>query len=211
MKNLKGVFIWVKLIFSRTNTTNEDDFRFVFMVQNIHDNSIKLFETLKKYEDLASKDALTSVYNHGRIETEIENAIEVFKTKGTHITLMMLDIDYFKHVNDKFGHSVGDVVLKQFAAFVVDFLASYDIKIGRWGGEEFVCVCYSLEFEEAKQIAEQLRQKISENDFEQIGSLTCSIGLTDVKPGDNAKGVFDRVDRAMYEAKTNGRNRVTIQ
>ena len=78
MKNLKGVFIWVKLIFSRTNTTNEDDFRFVFMVQNIHDNSIKLFETLKKYEDLASKDALTSVFNHGRIETEISNAIEVF-------------------------------------------------------------------------------------------------------------------------------------
>ncbi|MBO4759939.1 MAG: hypothetical protein J5505_07765, partial [Spirochaetaceae bacterium] len=84
MKNLKGVFIWVKLIFSRTNTTNEDDFRFVFMVQDIHDNSIKLFETLKKYEDLASKDALTSVFNHGRIETEISNAIEVFKTKGTH-------------------------------------------------------------------------------------------------------------------------------
>ena len=211
MKNLKGVFIWVKLIFSRTNTTNEDDFRFVFMVQDIHDNSIKLFETLKKYEDLASKDALTSVFNHGRIETEISNAIEVFKTKGTHITLMMLDIDYFKRVNDKFGHSVGDVVLKQFASFVVDFLASYDIKIGRWGGEEFVCVCYGLEFEKTKQVAEQLRQKISEAEFEQIGNLTCSIGLTEVKPGDNAKGVFDRVDRAMYEAKTNGRNRVTIQ
>ena len=211
MKNLKGVFIWVKLIFSRTNTTNEDDFRFVFMVQDIHDNSIKLFETLKKYEDLASKDALTSVFNHGRIETEISNAIEVFKTKGTHITLMMLDIDYFKRVNDKFGHSVGDVVLKQFASFVVDFLASYDIKIGRWGGEEFVCVCYGLEFEKTKQMAEQLRQKISEAEFEQIGNLTCSIGLTEVKPGDNAKGVFDRVDRAMYEAKTNGRNRVTIQ
>ena len=211
MKNLNGVFIWVKLIFSRTDTTNEDDFRFVFMVQDIHENSIKLFETLKKYEDLASNDALTSVFNHGRIETEISNAIEVFKTKGIHITLMMLDIDYFKRVNDKFGHSVGDIVLKQFAAFVVDFLASYDIKIGRWGGEEFVCVCYGLEFEEAKQIAEQLRQKISENDFEQIGSLTCSIGLTEVKPGDNTKGVFDRVDRAMYEAKTNGRNRVTIQ
>ena len=209
MKNLEGVFIWVKLIFSRTNTNNEDDFRFVFMVQDIHENSMQLFETLKKYEELASKDTLTSVYNHGRIETEISNAIEDFKSNGTQVSLMMLDIDFFKEVNDKFGHSVGDVVLKQFVNFVVDFLKPYNIKTGRWGGEEFVCVCYGMEFEKVKQLADQLRQKISEADFESIGSLTCSIGLTEVKPGDNAKGIFDRVDKAMYEAKTNGRNCVT--
>ena len=123
--------------------------------------------------------------------------------------LMMLDIDFFKEVNDKFGHSVGDVVLKQFVNFVVDFLKPYNIKTGRWGGEEFVCVCYGMEFEKVKQLADQLRQKISEADFESIGSLTCSIGLTEVKSGDNAKGIFDRVDKAMYEAKTNGRNCVT--
>ena len=113
MKNLEGVFIYVKLIFSRANTSNNDDFRFVFMVQDIHENSIKLFDTLRKYEELASKDPLTSIFNHGRIETEIRNAIDRFNTKGHIASFMMLDIDYFKKVNDEFGHSVGDQVLKQ--------------------------------------------------------------------------------------------------
>ena len=82
MKNLNGVYIWVKLIFSRAATTNEDDFRFVFMVQNIHETSIKLFDTLKEYEELASKDTLTSIFNHGRIETEINKSIEAFNSNG---------------------------------------------------------------------------------------------------------------------------------
>ncbi len=211
MKNMEGVFIWVKLIFSRTNTTNEDDFRFVFMVQNIHENSLQLFETLKKYEDLASKDALTGIFNHGRIETEINNAIEGVKTKNDKVSLMMIDIDYFKAVNDKFGHSVGDVVLKQFVDFVVDFLKSYNVVTGRWGGEEFLCVCYGLDFEQTKQLAEKLRQSISEAPFDNIYNLTCSIGLTELLPGDTDKAAFDRADRAMYEAKTKGRNCVVAK
>ena len=211
MKNLDGVFIWVKLIFSRANTTNEDDFRFVFMVQNIHENSLQLFETLRKYEDLASKDALTMIFNHGRIETEISNAIDAFKTKGTQISLMMLDIDYFKKVNDKFGHSAGNIVLKQFVDFVVEFLKPYNVVTGRWGGEEFICVCYDMNLEKAQQLAEQLRQSISQAEFENIGSLTCSIGLTQVIPEDNGQIVFDRVDKAMYDAKSKGRNCVVCK
>ena len=206
MKNLEGVFIWVKLIFSRANTTNEDDFRFVFMVQNIHENSMKLFEALRKYEDLASRDALTSIFNHGRIETEISNSIEAYNTKGQAISFMMIDIDYFKRVNDKFGHSVGDIVLKQFVNVVTDFIKPYDITIGRWGGEEFVAVCYGIDLDKTRELAVQLKQTISEYEFDKIGNLTCSIGLTTVKKGDNSMTVFDRVDRAMYEAKNSGRN-----
>jgi len=208
MKNLKGIFIWVKLIFSRTNTTNEDDFRFVFMVQDIHENSIQLFDTLKKYEELASKDTLTSTFNHGRIETEIGNAIDSLKSKGRKCFLMMLDLDFFKKVNDQFGHSVGDIVLKQFVKVVDDFIKPYEFIIGRWGGEEFVCVCYDTEIKKLKDIADQLRIKISEASFEKIGKLTCSIGLTEVKVDDTVTGVFDRVDKAMYEAKSNGRNNI---
>ena len=211
MKNMEGVFIWVKLIFSRTNTTNEDDFRFVFMVQNIHENSLQLFETLKKYEDLASKDALTGIFNHGRIETEINNAIEGVKTKNDKVSLMMIDIDYFKAVNDKFGHSVGDVVLKQFVDYVVDFLKPYNTVTGRWGGEEFLCVCYKMDIEQTKQLAEKLRVSISEAPFDNIYNLTCSIGLTEISPADTDKSAFDRADKAMYDAKTNGRNCVVAK
>lgn len=132
MKNLEGDYIWVKLIFSRVQTTNEDDFRFVFMVQNIHDESIKLLDMIKKYEELASTDSLTKIFNRVRIETEIENAIESLKVKDN-IFLMMFDIDYFKKVNDNFGHSVGDVVLKQFVTVVNDYFEPYNIKMGRWG------------------------------------------------------------------------------
>lgn len=211
MKNLEGVFIWVKLIFSRAKTTNAEDFRFVFMVQNIHEDSIKLFDTLKKYEDLASKDPLTSIYNHGRIETEITNAVELFKSKGEKVSLMMLDIDYFKTVNDKFGHAVGDIVLKQFAKLIRDYLEPYDIKAGRWGGEEFVCVCYGKDLEEIKELAEKLRERIAQENFEKIGSLTCSLGLTQIHQGDDSASIFDRVDKAMYDAKNGGRNCVMIQ
>ena len=211
MKNMEGVFIWVKLIFSRTNTTNEDDFRFVFMVQNIHENSLQLFETLRKYEDLASKDALTGIFNHGRIETEINNAIEGVKTKNDKVSLMMIDIDYFKAVNDKFGHSVGDVVLKQFVDYVVDFLKPYNTVIGRWGGEEFLCVCYEMDVEQTKQLAEKLRVSISEAPFDKIYNLTCSIGLTEISPADTDKSAFDRADKTMYDAKTNGRNCVVAK
>ena len=211
MKNLKGVFIYVKLIFSRANTSNNDDFRFVFMVQDIHENSIKLFDTLRKYEELASKDPLTSIFNHGRIETEIRNAIDRFNTKGHIASFMMLDIDYFKKVNDEFGHSVGDQVLKQFVKEVHDFLEPYDIKMGRWGGEEFVCVCYNMDINQIHKIADELREKIAGVEFEKCGKLTCSVGLTDITAGDTAEIVFDRVDKSMYEAKTNGRNCVVIK
>ena len=206
MKNLEGVFIWVRLIFSRSNTTNEEDFRFVFMVQDIHENSIKLFDTLKKYEDLASRDPLTSIYNHGRIETEISNSIEAFNTKNVPVSFMMIDIDYFKRVNDKFGHSVGDIVLKQFVKVVTDFIEPYDITVGRWGGEEFVAVCYGIDIETTRALAVKLKETIAAYDFDKIEKLTCSIGLTAVKEGDNSVIVFDRVDRAMYEAKNSGRN-----
>ena len=211
MKNLEGVFIWVKLIFSRAETTNEEDFRFVFMVQNIHDSSIQLLDSLKKYEELASKDTLTSLFNHGRIETEISNSIESFNTVHIPVSYMMIDIDYFKKVNDQFGHSTGNVVLKQFVAEILDFTKDYNIVTGRWGGEEFICVCYDIKIEEAKNLAEKLRQKIANATFEKIGKLTCSIGLTQIKAEDTTPVLFDRVDQAMYEAKSNGRNCVIVK
>ncbi len=210
MKNLEGVFIWVKLIFSRAATTNEEDFRFVFMVQNIHENHMKLFETLQRYEEMASKDPLTEIYNHGRIETEISNAIEAFNGDGKPVSFMMLDIDFFKKVNDKFGHSVGDFVLKAFVKVVNDFISPYEIEIGRWGGEEFVCVCYGMNLEQLKPVAENLRKKVEDAQFEKEIKITCSIGLTELKKGDTAQIIFDRVDHAMYEAKTGGRNRIIM-
>ena len=211
MKNLEGEFIWVKLIFSRATTTNEDDFRFVFMVQNIHETSIKLFEALKKYEDLASRDALTSIFNHGRIETEISNSIETYNTKAKAVSFMMIDIDFFKRVNDKFGHSVGDIVLKQFVNVVTDFIKPYDITIGRWGGEEFMVLLPNADSKRATDIAELFRTSFAAIEFEYAKHQTMSLGVTELIAGESADISCMRVDDALYEAKNTGKNRVVVK
>ena len=210
MKNLEGNFIWVKLIFGRTDTTSEQDFRFVFMVQNIHEDSLKLFNELKKFENLASHDALTGVFNHGRIETELSNAIEKMKKDKKPVSLMMFDIDFFKKINDTYGHAVGDDVLQEFVSKIENRLIGHDIKIGRWGGEEFVCVCDGMTIAELKVLAEEIRQSIANSPFETIGSLTCSVGLSSVNQDDSAKDAFIRLDNALYNAKNNGRNCISI-
>jgi diguanylate cyclase (GGDEF)-like protein len=210
MMNLEGKYIWVKLIFSRAETNNDEDFRFVFMVQDIHDNTVELMSTLKKYEELASKDTLTSIYNHGRIETEIRNAIESKKRKQQNTSIMMIDIDFFKSVNDRFGHSVGDATLVRFVNTILDIIKARGAVLGRWGGEEFVVVLYDADAENSFIFAEKLRNQVAETDFENVGHITCSIGITQIDIDDDFGNAFDRMDKAVYEAKSAGRNCVKV-
>ncbi|MBR6256278.1 MAG: GGDEF domain-containing protein [Lachnospiraceae bacterium] len=210
MMNLEGVYIWVKLIFSRAETNNDDDYRFVFMVQNIHEDSVELRKTLKKYEMLASVDSLTSVYNHGRIETELNNAIVERSKNDTRTSMMILDIDFFKKINDEFGHSTGDVTLISFTNVIKEGLEGRNAVLGRWGGEEFAVVCYEASIDEAAELAEEIRKKVEEFEFEKIGHLTCSIGVTEVTADDEFDKAFERMDSALYRAKSDGRNNVKI-
>ena len=211
MKNLEGKFIWVKLIFSRAETNNENDYRFVFMVQNNHENAMSLHQMLKDYELRASMDSLTSIYNHGRIETEINNAIVEHGKSGIGVSMMILDIDYFKHVNDKYGHSVGDVTLVHFTKAVQKSLEGVQAAVGRWGGEEFVAVCYDTSLEEVTALAEKIRTDIEKEPFDKIGNITCSIGVTCIREGDSLDTAFERMDHALYRAKSEGRNRVMTE
>lgn len=206
MQNLEGRYIWVKLIFSRAETINDDDYRYVFMVQNIHEESVRLLDALKKYESLALNDSLTGVYNHGRIETEIANALDSRKKHGRIATVAMLDIDYFKQINDTFGHAVGDDTLKRFAAVIEECLKDDNAVIGRWGGEEFVVILYDQDGAQVQASMERCRSRIEQTDFPGTGRVTCSIGVSEIMPEDTAKGAFERMDRALYCAKTEGRN-----
>lgn len=210
MQNLEGKYIWVKLIFSRAETNNEDDYRFVFMVQNIHDNSVELLSALKKYEELALTDSLTGVYNHGGIETELYNAINKRQKSEESISLMMLDLDYFKKVNDTYGHSAGDITLKTFSKIIKDYVSEENAAVGRWGGEEFVIIAYGRSADQFYEMAEQLRKKVEEYEFPEIGHITCSIGVTELKKDDNFDDAFNRLDKAMYTSKNEGRNKVTL-
>ncbi|MBR3278007.1 MAG: GGDEF domain-containing protein [Lachnospiraceae bacterium] len=209
MRNLEGNFIWVKLIFSRAQTFNEEDYRFVFMVQDINDTSTELLSTLQKYEEKAIKDPLTNVYNHGEIELQLNNAL-TYRQKGDNpVSFMMIDLDHFKEVNDTYGHSAGDTTLKVFANLLREFSAEHKMMAGRWGGEEFVVVCRNKDGNTAYELAEALRKQVEEYKFPEILSITCSIGITEVKKDDTFEGAFDRVDKALYASKKNGRNKVT--
>ena len=210
MRNLEGNFIWVKLIFSRAQTYNDDDYRFVFMVQDINDKSMELMSTLQKYEEKAIKDPLTGVMNHGEIETQLNNAIARRQSSDSPISFMMLDLDHFKQVNDNYGHAVGDVTLKHFAKLLMDSSVEDKALVGRWGGEEFVIVCRDKNAEEASAMAESLRQKVEAYQFPDIYHITCSIGVTELKAEDEFKEAFNRLDKAMYASKHNGRNKVTL-
>lgn len=212
MQNLEGKYIWVKLIFSRAETNNDDDFRFVFMVQDIHENTVELMSTLKKYEEMASMDPLTSVLNHGRIETELGNAVEIVKKNKRVVSVMMIDIDFFKKVNDTYGHSVGDMTLKRFASIISQCFSDGRAVVGRWGGEEFVTICYDTDVEKLREIAEALRTRVESENFKAVGKVTCSVGITDITEYDEAEIVFERMDKALYDAKSSGRNCVrTLQ
>ncbi len=210
MKNLEGVFIWVKLVFIRTETP-EEEFRFVFMVQNIDENVKELMSTMKKYESLALNDPLTGVFNRGGIETEINNAIDLFKKGGSDVALMMIDLDYFKNVNDTYGHAAGDVALKELAKILKESVEGKSASVGRWGGEEFIIIMRDMSRDESYEFAENLRKRVENTRFSEIEKLTCSIGVSHLKADDAFEDIFERVDKAMYTSKNLGRNRVTIE
>ncbi len=210
MKNLEGVYIWVKLIFSRAQTNNSEDFRFVFMVQDINEDVKERMATLKKYEDLVLTDPLTGLYNHGGIKTEINNAIDDHEKAGDPVSLMMIDLDNFKSINDTFGHSVGDATLKTLSDVLKKSVEGKQAAVGRWGGEEFVTVLSGLSGDETYCFAEKLRKTIAEEDFGEVGHITCSVGVSQLNNDDSFEDVFDRMDRAMYSSKKAGKNRVTI-
>ena len=209
MRNLEGKFIWVKLIFSRAPTNNEEDYRFVFMVQDIHENSMEVLSTLKKYEEMAITDPLTGIYNHGEIETQLHNALTIRQKNEDPVSILMFDLDHFKKVNDNYGHAVGDTTLKHFAKLLTNTALEENGSAGRWGGEEFLIVCYGKNGDAACEMAEKLRKAVEEYEFPEIGHITCSIGVTEVKDEDDFKTAFDRLDKAMYASKHNGRNMVT--
>ena len=171
---------------------------------------MELLSTLQTYEEKAIKDPLTGVFNHGEVETQLNNAIALRQKSETPVSVMMLDLDKFKAVNDNYGHATGDLTLKNFAKILMDMAAEEKALAGRRGGEEFVIICREKNADEACKMAEKLRQKVEEYLFPEICHITCSVGVTELKAADSFKDVFDRMDKAMYASKHNGRNMVTL-
>ena len=126
---------------------------------------------------------------------------------NTLLGVIMLDIDHFKQINDTHGHLTGDRVLVELAGIIRSQLRSTDI-VGRWGGEEFLVIFHGTSLAVMTEVAEKLRVAIAEAAFPKVGTATASFGLTVYLPGDTAESLVDRADKALYKAKSGGRNRV---
>ena len=156
----------------------------------------------------AMTDALTGVASRRRIEDELTSALAL-QTPASPVSVVVVDIDYFKRVNDSFGHNVGDDVLRGIARLIQQRVRLVDV-IGRWGGEEFVIVCRRTPAKGAVELAERLRERIADYAFPLAGPQTASFGIAEARPGDTVQTLFARADAALYQAKHGGRNRVFV-
>ncbi len=175
-----------------------------------YDNQIRhvvVFTDITKLNDLATLDALTQVANRFQFDKVLSHSITLAERYGRALSILLIDIDFFKKVNDNYGHLVGDEVLKTMAQIVMNNIRKSDI-LARWGGEEFVILLPDSDLISAIKIAENLRQKVEESDFAPVDKVTCSIGVARWNEGENPDQLLRRVDEKLYQAKEEGRNRV---
>lgn len=156
--------------------------------------------------NLAERDALTQQYNRWGGQKLLDD----FMQSGVTGSVIMLDIDHFKLINDTHGHLVGDKVLQKFSARVSSALRS-DGHLIRWGGEEFLVLIRGIAERDAFNVAERLRTAINSDLFPAIGKLTVSCGVTSRKGNDTLEALIARADKALYEAKLNGRDQVVLR
>jgi diguanylate cyclase (GGDEF)-like protein len=167
----------------------------------------KLQEQLEYINEIATRDKLTSVYNRHMFEELLNKEMQRARRYTRPLSLVMVDADFFKEINDRYGHQTGDAVLKELAGMLVSNLRDSDI-IARWGGEEFVAILPDTTQEAAAALAEALRVKIARSSFAENIQLTCSFGITSYRHSDTLNNLFARIDRALYRAKEYQRNNV---
>ncbi len=172
----------------------------------------KLSQKTEELEYISITDSLTGLFNRRHIEEVFELEIKRSLRYNRGLSIIIFDIDFFKAVNDTFGHQTGDSVLRQFANLVKQNIRATDI-LGRWGGEEFLIVCPESNIENTNHMAWTLCRLIETEKFKGAGTQTASFGVTSLKkgddtPADDTQAMISRADKALYLAKSNGRNQV---
>lgn len=178
-------------------------------LSDVGDLAAQLNESLKRVEQLAVTDVLTETYNRRKFDEIVVKEYHRAEHGDAPFSVIMLDIDHFKRVNDKFGHSAGDQVLKHLSKLIRGLVRQGDLLI-RWGGEEFLILLLNTKIEEAGSFAERIRVGVEQEQFAAAGSITISLGVAQLREGDSTDTLLKRVDNALYQAKQKGRNRVVL-
>lgn len=193
-----------------SNLCNEKDVLIKELKETEKKLSIQIKELKRRNEFLefiADTDELTALYNRYFFDKRVEKEIAKADNQGTQLSLIILDLDHFKNVNDTFGHDVGDKVLIKTADITRKLIGDIGI-VARWGGEEFVILLPGILNDKAIEIAENLRKAIETNVYQDVGHVTASFGVCEKRIGQSYENWFKNVDEALYLAKNQGRNRV---
>ena len=169
-------------------------------------NGLRLNRLLK---DLSQTDALSGLYNRRYMNKRLEEEIMKHQRYGTAFSVLLLDIDYFKKINDTFGHDKGDLVIKKISSLIQKNIRNTDI-CARWGGEEFLILASNSDLSGAVKLANNLKDLIENSDFEINNKVTVSIGVSSMNKHLEEESLLKLVDNALYKAKEKGRNRVEI-
>ena len=175
----------------------------------VGDLAAQLNESLRQVEQLAVTDTLTETYNRRKFDEVVGHAHGQAEDGKAPFSLIMFDIDHFKKVNDRFGHSVGDQVLQSLCRLIRGMVRQGDLLI-RWGGEEFLLLLPATQIEAAGPFAERIRLEVEQEEFSTAGQITISLGVAQLQSGDSIDTLIKRVDSALYKAKQEGRNRVVL-
>jgi len=172
----------------------------------------ELAEANQKLAKMAIEDSLTTLYNRAETQRRIVSALKQFNEANKKVSLIMMDIDNFKMVNDTYGHKEGDNVILGLTKVIKEVVQKHDpeASCGRWGGEEFMVVLPGVDCEKAAEIANEIRTTFAAIMFPMARRKTISIGVVEALRGESADMVCVRVDSALYEAKNNGKNQVYI-
>lgn len=187
-----------------------------YLEQLVYQSSITLDKANTYAEILkhATTDALTNLYNRGQFDKRIKQEVASAKRNKTPLCCMMIDVDFFKKVNDTYGHAVGDAILKGVSGVILEQIRESDTAC-RYGGEEFIVILPFTQISEAQVVAERLRSAVEANTFDissfnikdkSVLDVTISIGLSQYKSSETIEGFLERVDKSLYAAKRDGRN-----
>lgn len=163
----------------------------------------------KELERVSITDKLTNLYNRRKLDIELNKEIERAIRYKQKFSVMLMDIDFFKKVNDTYGHQVGDYVLQTFANILKKNIRNSDI-LGRYGGEEFMIISPQTKQDEALILAEKLRKNVEESFFDEVKHITMSVGIASWQGEQTAQDLLKIADEALYVAKQEGRNRCVI-
>lgn len=166
-------------------------------------------ELSEKIKRLSEEDYLTGLYNRRKMSKIIEDEVDRCSRYGCNFAIILCDLDHFKSVNDNYSHVIGDDVLREVSDLLGTKIRKSD-QLARWGGEEFLIFCPQTKQRGASSLAEKLRATIEQHEFNVVGHLTCSFGITTFTQSDDLRILLNKADTALYAAKDKGRNCVEL-